>query len=134
LESPAEVDIVAALGGEGNHGSRYSVYVPSKDRSGHDIDQPTWIEEAVDLFADIGQGCTVMPAVTGIWQPERATRVVEQPVVVYVYILPELFLENLARIRRFLHRMGRLTNQGSVAAEFDGQFFTIERFDGEYNG
>ena len=43
--------------------------------------------------------------------------------------LPGPFLEELPRLRRFLHRLGRDTNQGEVAVEFDGRFYRITKFD-----
>ncbi|TVS20739.1 MAG: hypothetical protein EA424_02440 [Planctomycetaceae bacterium] len=43
--------------------------------------------------------------------------------------VPDAFLANLPRIREFLHRMGRETNQGEIAFEFDGRFYRIRRFD-----
>jgi len=39
------------------------------------------------------------------------------------------FLQNLPRLREFLHRMGRETNQGEVAFEFAGRFYRIRMFD-----
>jgi hypothetical protein len=50
-------------------------------------------------------------------------------VVIYSHVRPESFLQNLPRLREFLHRMGRETNQGEVAFEFDGRFYRIRTFD-----
>jgi hypothetical protein len=50
-------------------------------------------------------------------------------VVVYSYVKPGPFLEELPRLRRFLHRLGRDTNQGEVVVEFDGRFYRITKFD-----
>ncbi|HZU37332.1 MAG TPA: hypothetical protein VFA18_15520 [Gemmataceae bacterium] len=36
---------------------------------------------------------------------------------------------SLPRLREFLHRMGRETNQGEIAFEFDGRFYRIRNFD-----
>ena len=47
----------------------------------------------------------------------------------YSYVVPDVFLADLPRIRQFLHRMGRETNQGEVAFEFDGQFYRIRQYD-----
>jgi hypothetical protein len=38
-------------------------------------------------------------------------------------------LEELPRLCRFLHRLGRDTNQGDVVVEFDGRFYRITKFD-----
>jgi hypothetical protein len=53
----------------------------------------------------------------------------EAPVLVYTYIKPEPFVRGLARLREFLHRLGRETNQGEVGVEFDGNFYRITEFD-----
>jgi hypothetical protein len=53
----------------------------------------------------------------------------EEPVVVYSYVLDEPFLANLSRLREFLHRMGRETDQGEVAFEFGNRFYRIRTFD-----
>jgi len=49
-------------------------------------------------------------------------------VIVYSYILPDAFAQALHRIREFLHRMGRETNQGEIAFEFHEEFYRIRRF------
>jgi hypothetical protein len=60
---------------------------------------------------------------------EEGRLIQEHPVVVYSYVRAEPFLGSLGRLREFLHRLGRETNQGEVAFEFDGQFFRIRTFD-----
>jgi hypothetical protein len=51
-------------------------------------------------------------------------------VVVYSFVSrPDEFLRHLPRLRAFLHRMGRETNQGEVAFEFDDRFYRIRQFD-----
>jgi hypothetical protein len=53
----------------------------------------------------------------------------EHPVVVYSFIRPKAFRASLSRVREFLHRMARETNQGEVAVEFEGRFYLIRDFD-----
>jgi hypothetical protein len=53
----------------------------------------------------------------------------EQPIIVYSFIQGDQFFQALPRLREFLHRMGRETNQGEIAFEFDGQFYRIRTFD-----
>jgi hypothetical protein len=51
-------------------------------------------------------------------------------VIVYSFVpRPEQLTKNLPRLRAFLHRMGRETNQGEIAFEFDNRFYRIRRFD-----
>lgn len=42
---------------------------------------------------------------------------------------PDEFIKGPPRIRAFLHQMGRETNQGEVAFEFDDHFYRIRQFD-----
>ena len=54
--------------------------------------------------------------------------VIEEPVVVYAYVRPVPFVARLPELAAFVRRMGRETNQGAIAVEFDGNFFTVEDF------
>jgi len=70
-----------------------------------------------------------MPPVEGGWQNDEGDIIWENPVIVYSFIRPDAFLASLPRIREFLHRMGRETNQGEIAVEFDRRFYRIRAFD-----
>jgi hypothetical protein len=76
-------------------------------------------------------GATVMPAVEGGWLNDQGDIIWENPVVVYSYIKPEAFIEQLPRLRQYLHQLGRETQQGEIAFEFDGVFYRIRQFDPE---
>jgi hypothetical protein len=108
-----------------------TLYIFNKDREGNEFGtQRKWVLEAATLLAELGGGVTVMPACEGGWHnPESGDVVWEAPVVVYTYIKPEPFLHGLPTLRSFLHRMGRQTNQGEIAVEFDGHFYRITTFD-----
>jgi hypothetical protein len=70
-----------------------------------------------------------MPPVTGAWRnPTTGALIIEEPVVVYAYVKPDSFVDRLQELAAFVRRMGRETNQGVVALEFDGDFFTVEDF------
>ena len=109
-----------------------TVYVPNKDRDGKELsDQHEWIRKVADLLARIGGGVTIMPPVEGGWLREDGVIIWEQPVLVYTYIKADAFEEHLPQLRRLLHRMGRETNQGEIAVEFDRVFYRIQRYDEE---
>lgn len=81
------------------------------------------------LLTDIAGGATAMPPVTGAWRnPQTGQVVIEEPVVVYAYVKPASFVARLPDLAAFVRRMGRNTNQGAIALEFDGNFFTVEDF------
>jgi len=44
-------------------------------------------------------------------------------------VKPDKLRELLGDLRAFLHRLGRETNQGEVALEFDGRFYRITAYD-----
>lgn len=128
------VDLTEAFGAsDATSTQALTLYIPNKDQDDNEFGtQRRWVLEAADLLAHIGGGVTVMPPCEGGWLNETSGEVVwEDPVLVYTYIKPEPFLRELPRPREFLHRLGRETNQGEIAVEFDGHFYRITRFDDE---
>jgi hypothetical protein len=126
-----ELDLATALGSDGGISTQcFTVYIPNKDRKGQEIgNQRKWVLEAIRLLSEINGGATAMPPVEGGWLNDQGEIIWENPVVVYSFIRPDDFLKHLARLREFLHRMGRETDQGEVAFEFDGHFYRIRTFD-----
>jgi hypothetical protein len=125
-----ELDLAEALGAADSSSQCFSVYVPNKDCKGEEIgNQRKWVLEAIRLLSEINGGATAMPPVEGGWLSDQKEIVWENPVVVYSFVRPDEFIANLPWIREFLHRMGRETNQGEVAVEFDGRFYRIRKFD-----
>ena len=138
MSDPTELtlDIPSALGAEPSYSTlSISIYVPNKDKGGVLIaDQRQWVEEAIRLLCEVNGGATAMPPVDGGWLADDGRIIRENPIVVYSYIRPEPFVANLPRVREFIHRLGRLTNQGEIAIEFAGQFFRIRQFDAPKEG
>ena len=130
-DEPNTVDLEDAIGVDSGISTQcFSIYVPDKDRLGNETgNQRKWILEPIDLFGEINGGATAMAPCEGTWRDEDGEVIREHPAVVYSYIVPDAFLANLPRIREFLHRMGRGTNQGEIAFEFDGRFYRIRSFD-----
>jgi len=126
-EPDIEIDIVAAFGAKPVHGERFSIYIPNKDRDGKPVGQHLWIEAALKLLSDVGGGATAMPPVTGAWlNPDTKELILEEPVVVYSYVKPEAFVARLDDLVSFVKNLGAVTNQGAVAIEYGGDFFTVE--------
>ena len=127
-----ELDLSDLLGAhEGFSHQILTLYIPDKDRYGNEIGtQRKWILEAAHLLSRIGGGVTIMPPNEGGWyDPDNDVIIWERPVIVYTYIKPDQFSAHLRELREFLHRLGRETNQGEVAVEFDGQFYRITQYD-----
>jgi len=114
----------------------FSVYIPNKDKNGIELgNQRSWVLEAIRLLSELNGGATAMPPVEGAWLNNDLKQIVwENPMVVYSYIRPVSFQTNLLRVREFLHRLGRETNQGEVAVELDGRFYLIREFDTPLGG
>jgi hypothetical protein len=111
-------------------GQRLTLYVPNKDRIGTFIeDHARWAKEAQEILTAIGDGATAFPPVDGTWRKPDGTDLWEQTRIIYTYADPDKLAANLPRLREFLHRFGRETNQGLVVVEFDGKLWPIDRFD-----
>ena len=129
--TPAEVDLASALGAQDNFATQcFTIYIPNKDKNGIEIgNQRKWVLEAIRLLSELNGGATAMPPVEGAWLNDEKVVIWEHPVVVYSFIRSRVFWDNLARIREFLHRLGRETNQGEVAFEFESEFYLIREYD-----
>jgi hypothetical protein len=129
--SSDEIDLGTALGSDGGVSAQcFAIYIPNKDREGREIgNQRKWALEAIGLLSQINGGASAMPPVEGAWLNDTGTTIWENPVVVYSFVRPKEFIECLPKVREFLHRMGRETNQGEIAFEFDGQFHRIRTYD-----
>lgn len=109
---------------------RLTLYIPNKDCVGGLIaDHEKWTTEAQSLLTDIGGGATAFPPVDGTWRKPDGGDLWEQTKIVYTYIDPDKLAANMPRLRTFLHRFGRETNQGEVVFEFDGWFWGIDKYD-----
>ena len=126
-----EFDLVKDLGAsEEPAGERLTLYIPNKDQAGATLkDYDTWTHEAQELLTEIGQGATAFPPVDGTWRKPDGSDLWEQTRMIYAFIDPDRFRANMSRIRIFLHRFGRETNQGKVVFEFSNLFWSIEKFD-----
>jgi hypothetical protein len=107
-------------------GQRLTLYVPNKDRDGALIpDHAIWCIEAQEILTEIGAGATSFPPVDGTWRKPDGSDLWEQTKIVYTYVDPDRMAKNVTRLREFLHRFGRQTNQGKVVFEFGGLFWSI---------
>ncbi len=109
---------------------RLTLYIPNKDREGVPIvDHEKWTSEAQELLTDIGGGATAFPPVDGTWRKPDGGNLWEQTKIIYTYVDPDKLAANMSRLRSFLHRFGRETNQGEVIFEFDGWLWRIRQYD-----
>jgi len=107
-----------------------TLYIPSQDRDGRAFDPALWVERALQLLSKIGGGATALPPVDGAWlNPETSRLIREKVVLAYTYVDPDVLEATLPELRAFLHQLGRETDQGEVAFEFDDRLFKIRTYD-----
>lgn len=125
------LDLAKELGADASYSIQcFTVYIPNKDKNDQEIgNQRRWVLDIIRLLSEINSGATSLPAEGG-WLNEEQKIILEEPVIVYSYVKDSAnFWRSLPRLREFLHRMGRETNQGEIAFEFQGQFYRIRTFD-----
>lgn len=121
-----DFDLAKALGAEVSYDQRFAIYIPNRDQNGKRVRQRKWVLEALRLLSTICGGATAMPPVRGAWLNDVTDfLVIEKPVLVYAFIEPEKFHARFKEISAFVHRVGRETNQGEMAVEFNQTFLRI---------
>lgn len=131
---PSAAEIATALGATTPVGTLHILFfVPSLQRTGEAIDHDFWVREALDIFGRLFRGATAYPRARGVWRDdERGELEFEQPTIVFTYANPADFTAQARRrLRVFLHRVGRQTNQGEVGIVIDGRYYGITDFDDE---
>ena len=139
---PKKIDLSKILGVNKPASTQVlTLYIPDRDREGNKIrNLNKWIKEAQRVLTMIGGGSTMMPPADGTWlDPEKNINdpekikdedlVWEKTRIIYTYIDPDKFENNLNRLKKFLHSFGRETNQGEVVFEFDGMLYRIDEYD-----
>ncbi len=108
------------------------LFVPSKDRDGNDIDHDLWVTRALEIFGTLFRGATAYPRARGVWRDDErgGTLRHEAPTIVTCYADPEAMTDTArSRLRAFLHRFGRETNQGEVGIVIGDKYYGITKFD-----
>jgi hypothetical protein len=118
------IDIGPHLGtGSKARTHRFTIYIPDRDRNNRELDHiDYWIDAGMKLLTEINGGCTRLPNTTGHWLSDDREIVKENTALLYSYFQElEAFEKQLPRVRDFLHRFGRETNQGEVMVELSGE-------------
>jgi hypothetical protein len=109
------------------------LFIPSVERDGVSaIDQPFWVDAALETFGRVFGGATAFPKAKGIWRDDErgGTLVNDEPVVVHCYTTPVDIEDghNLAALGDFCRRLGRETRQGEVGLVVGDEYFAIRDF------
>ena len=110
----------------------FVLFVPSVDRAGAPIDHEYWVDAALTTLATLFRGATAYPRGIGKWRDDEnaGALVTDEPTIVTSYAAPDAVTdEALARLRAFLHRLGREANQGEVGIVVDGTYYPITQYD-----
>lgn len=125
MTSNVLIDLEEELGAESQIGSqRVAIYIPNRDRNELEIkDIDAWVSAAMEVFVTINGGVTKLATASGIWHDtDNNKRVYEDSTIVYSNIMnAKVFADNLDKLKKFLHKFGRETNQGEVMVEFMGE-------------
>ena len=121
-----------ALGG-GRKRVLVVLFVPSVERDGTTaIDQPRWVDSALEMFGRVFGGATAYPKAKGIWRDDErgGTLVKDEPVVVHCYTTPVDIQNglNLAELGSFCRKMGREARQREVGLVVGNEYFAIRDF------
>src|SRR5258708_36322343 len=109
------------------------LFVPSVERDGTmPIDQPRWVDSALEMFGRVFGGATAYPKAKGIWRDDErgGALVKDEPVVVHCYTTPVAIQDasNLAELGAFCRSMGREARQGEVGMVVGDEYFAIRDF------
>jgi hypothetical protein len=120
-------DFAGALGASKAASTLLVMFVPSMNRDNEEIDQPYWVEEALNSLGTLFGGATAFPRGRGVWRDDAQGGVLlfDEPVVIQCYTSEHMLEERMPALRDFLHRMGREAHQGAVGVVIDGDYFEI---------
>lgn len=109
------------------------LFVPSVERDGMTpIDQPRWVDAALEMFGRVFGGATAYPKAQGIWRDDQRSGALvrDTPVVIHCYTTPGDIEDagNLAELRRFCRAMGREAAQGEVGLVIGDEYFAFRDF------
>lgn len=109
------------------------LFVPSVERDGTTaIDQPQWVDSALEMFGRVFGGATAYPKAKGVWRDDErgGALVKDEPVVVHCYTTPADIEDeqSLLELGGFCRRMGRATRQGEIGLVVGDEYFAIRDF------
>jgi hypothetical protein len=120
-------DFAGALGASKAASTLLVLFIPSKDRGDSPIDQPYWVEEALNALGTLFGGATAFPQGKGVWRDDAqgGKLLFDEPVIIQCYTSEYRIEERIDELREFLHRMGREARQGAIGLVIDGDYLEI---------
>ena len=98
-----------------------TLFIPSVDRNSQEIEQPKWVQEALELLGSIFGGATAFPKGRGVWRDDQqgGRLVFDETVVIHCYSSIEALENHRQELIGFLKRLGAEANQGAVGFVVD---------------
>jgi hypothetical protein len=120
-------DFAKVLGASKGASTLLVLFIPSKDRSDHDIDQRYWVEEALTAFGTLFGGATAFPQGKGVWRDDAqgGKLLFDEPVIIQCYASEQAIEKRAAELKAFLYRMGREARQGAIGLVIDRDYLEI---------
>jgi hypothetical protein len=102
-------DFAGALGASKAASTLLVLFIPSRDRHDRAIDQDHWVEESLKVLGALFGGATAFPQGRGGWRDDAqgGKLLFDEPVIIQCYTSEQAIGREAAKLREFLHRMGR---------------------------
>jgi hypothetical protein len=107
-----------------------TLFIPSLTRDGDPIDHNFWRVQALEVMTGLFGGATAVEC-QGAWRDDEKGGAikVERNSTVQSYMAKSSWNSTTAaELAKFLHRMGRESNQGEIGLIVDGVYFPIREF------
>jgi hypothetical protein len=120
-------DFAEALGASKAASTLLVLFIPSKDRTDHPIDQDHGVGEALRVLGKLFGGATAFPQGKGVWRDDAqgGKLLFDAPVVIPCCTSEQALEQQAPAWRAFLHRMGRQARQGAVGLVIDRDYLEI---------
>lgn len=120
-------DFAKMLGASKGASTLLVLFIPSKDRSDEDIDQPYWVDEALTALGTLFGGATAFPQGKGVWRDDAqgGKLLFDEPVIIQCYASERKIESRAEELKSFLSRMGREARQGAIGLVIDSDYLEI---------
>ena len=107
-----------------------TLFIPSQSRSGDLLNHDSWCAQAIEVMARLFGGATVVQG-SGAWRDDDGGGTIKTEKISTVQSFMAESSWNsptVQELAKFLHRMGRETDQGEIGLIVDGEYFPIREF------
>jgi hypothetical protein len=115
------------LGANKSESTLLVLFIPSRDRQEHAIDQDKWVSAALETLGTLFGGATAFPQGRGVWRDDQlgGRLVYDEPAIIQCYTSESALQQSAVALRAFLIEMGTETKQGAVGLVIDRDYLEI---------